>query len=251
MKYCYIFITLIIISCPVKASHADSLPEFFMVTEDWKPYNFVENGELKGISVEVLLLMLEKIGSEQGLQDISVYPWIRAYKTTIETPNTILFTTTRTKKRENLFKWVGPIFEIDFNVYALRENNIHINSLADLKKYKIGTLRGDATEDVLVKKAGMKVRDFEQVSSNIQNTRKLALGRIDLAVHSEDTMLSTCMEAQIGCDKFEAVYTLDTKRMYYAFHKNTPEKIIRIFQRAFDEIKKEGKLEEIFKKYGK
>jgi polar amino acid transport system substrate-binding protein len=85
-----------------------------------------------------------------------------------------------------------------------------------------------------------------------QNIRKLALGRIDLVPQTKDTTMHVCKKAGLNPDEFEQVFTLDTKKkLYYAFHKETPDSVITMFQKAFNDIKNEGKLAEIFKKYGK
>lgn len=234
---------------PLSASHADTVPKFMIMTEEWKPYNFQEKGTIKGISVDMLVLMLERTGSAQGRDDIQIYPWARAYKISREKPGTLLFTTARTAEREKIFKWVGPIFEIEFNIYALKSRHIRINSFEDLRKYKIGTLRADAMEELLINKTGMKVSDFDQGASNLINMKKLLAGRTDLIAQSKDTTIHTCKEAGLNPDEFEPVFILEKSSMYYAFHKETPDSVIIMFQTVFDEIKSEGKLAEIFKKY--
>jgi len=235
----------------IPAIYAGTVPQFTIMTEEWEPYNFQEDGVVKGISSDLLVLILERIGSSQGRKDIQVLPWARGYRDIQNIPDTLLFSTARTKERENMFKWVGPIFEIDFFIYALRSRNIKISSFEDLRKYKIGTLRCDVVEDMLIINTGMKISDFEQVSLNISNTKKLSLGRVDLIAQSEDTTIYTCMEAGIDPDEFEPVFTLGKANMYYAFHKETPDSVITMFQTAFDDIHNEGKLAEIYNNYVK
>lgn len=246
----YLFSLLFNLLC-VSIVDAANVPQFLIMTEEWEPYNFRKDGVVRGISADMLVLMLEKVGSTQGRSDIKIFPWIRAYKYIQKKPGTILFTTTRTKEREKRFKWVGPIIEIEFSIHALKSRNIKINSPEDLKKYKIGTLRGDVTEDLLIKKAGMKRSEFSQVSANISNTKKLLSNRVDLIAQNKDTLRAICKQIGTNPDKFEAVFTLDKKAMYYAFHKDTPDSVIKMFQTAFDEIKKKGKLDEILRQYGK
>jgi len=48
----------------------------------------------------------------------------------------MVFSTTRTESRENLFKWVGPIATATVGVIAKKDNYIKINSIDDLNKYK-------------------------------------------------------------------------------------------------------------------
>lgn len=235
----------------ISTSDAGNVPPLTIMTEEWNPYNFEKDGIVQGISTDILVLMLERIGSTQGRKDIKISTWIRAYKMLQQEPNTLLFTTVRTEEREHMFKWVGPIFETEMNIYALKTRKITIHSVEDLKKYKIGTLRGDVTEDLLIKKVGLKLTDFQQVASNVQNTQKLMAGRIDLMAHSKETMIATCQEAGFDIDAFEPVFLLEKTQAYYAFHQDTPDAVIALFQTAFDELKQEGKLVEIFHQYGK
>ena len=235
----------------VSVGYANPIPQLTIMTEEWEPYNFQQDGMVKGIATDILVLMLERVGSTQGRQDIQIYPWIRAYTMLQEEPGTLLFTTTRTDEREHLFQWVGPIFEIEFDIYALKNRQITIHTFEDLRGYKIGTLRGDVVEEMLIKKAGLTISDFQQVASNVQNIKKLHAGRIDLVPQSRDTTMVTCREAELNTDEFEAVFTLDKQGMYYAFHKETPDAVIALFQAAFDELKKEGKVAEIFHRYEK
>jgi len=233
------------------STYANDLPKFLMMAENWKPYNFEHNGIVKGISVDILALLLKKLGSTQSRNEIKIYPWIRAYTLVKKNNNAVLLSTTRTEQREKMFKWVGPIFNIEFNIYALKNQKIKISSFEDLKKYKIGTLRGDVTEDLLVKYAGLQISDFDRVSSNLANIKKLSANRVTLVAESRNTLMTTYKEAGLKYDDFESVFILDKKGIYYAFNNETPDEIITLFQKAFDDLKSEGIIAKIFHSYGK
>ncbi|MCP4163486.1 MAG: transporter substrate-binding domain-containing protein [Deltaproteobacteria bacterium] len=158
-RFSLIFITIFITFLSSNL-FSQSLPGFLIMTENWKPYNFQEDGVIKGVSTDMLVLMLKKIGSQQGRKDIKLYPWSRSYKLVQEKKNAVLYTTTRTPEREKMFKWVGPIFDMTFYIYALKSKKIKIKSYDDLKKYKIGVIREDVTEQLLVKKAGFALKDL-------------------------------------------------------------------------------------------
>lgn len=243
-------IIIILIFCLLSISaNAQEIPNFTIMTEDWAPYNFLEAGETRGISTDIMVLMLKKIGSSQTRSEIELLPWARAYEKLKKEPNTILFTTTRTKKRENMFKWVGPIFEIDFYLWALKSEKIQINSAAELVEYRIGTLRYDVLEDILIEETGMKVSDFDRVSRNLFNTKKLYAKRVDLIATSAKTIQQTSKELGLNPNLFEKVYSLGSKSMNFAFHKDTPDSIINLFETAFFDLKQEGEINKIFDKY--
>jgi len=52
-------------------------PKFEIVTESLPPYQFKENGHIKGIAVDLLAQMLQRAGSSQGTSDISMISWAR------------------------------------------------------------------------------------------------------------------------------------------------------------------------------
>ncbi len=220
-----------------------------IMTEEYAPYSFEKDGEVRGISADILVMLLEKTGSAQGRKDIQLKPWARAYKMTQEQANTVLFTVARTSARENEFKWVGPIFQNIFHVYALKDRRIKIAQIQDIKKYKMGTIRGDVFEDSLVKLADMKITDFQRAATNLQTIKQLRAGAIDLTVQSPDTLQKLCRENGFRFEEFEPVFVLEKIDLYYAFNKDTPTSLVKSLQGAFDALKKSGKVDEVFQKY--
>ncbi len=103
----------------------------------------------------------------------------------------------------------------------------------------------------MARKTGKKPSDFAQVTTNIQNTEKLFYGRIDLTVQSKSTLGYTCEEAGFTPNEVEAVFVLDKKSLYYAFHGDTSDAVIGLIQEAFDDLKNKGVVADIFRKYGK
>jgi len=75
-------------------------------TEEWAPYNFTEEGTIKGISTDIIRAACSAAKLDC---DTLMVPWARAYKTASHTPNTLVFTTARKLSREQEFLWVGPI----------------------------------------------------------------------------------------------------------------------------------------------
>lgn len=89
---------------------AVDIPNFKIMTENYPPFNMEnKDGKLVGIGVEVFTEMLKRVGSSQTKEDFELMPWSRAYNIVQTKKNSVLFTTSRTKEREELFKWVGPL----------------------------------------------------------------------------------------------------------------------------------------------
>jgi polar amino acid transport system substrate-binding protein len=87
------------------------------MTEDYPPSNYIENGVLKGVAVDVLKAVWKKINSKE--MHIQLYHWARGYQLALTKPNTMLFAMTRSPEREKLFKWVGPIYRGRYSLFTL------------------------------------------------------------------------------------------------------------------------------------
>jgi len=241
-------LTLIIsISIP-SVIFAQSVDDLTIMTENYPPFNFIKNDKLQGIAVDLLIKMLEKLNSKKTLSDLESMAWARAYQAVRMKAKTCLFSMVRSKKREHLFKWAGPIAPLTIAIIALKSKNIKIKSIDDLSKFQIGVVRDDIGEQLLIEK-GVKKSYLDRIHSQKLNIKKLRLGRIDICAYPEYSTLWQIKELGFDPDEFETVYVLSKDLLYYAFHKDTPDSLIQQFQNALDELKKDGTYQEILNKY--
>ncbi len=248
-----VFLAMIICSLSLllfqtSSQAADEFPEFKIMTETWFPYQFEKDDQAHGISVDILVFMLEKLGSKQKREDIVFYPWARGYQTTLQHKNTLLFSTTRTREREKLFKWVGPLFKNTTCLIARKDRKITINSSDDFRRFFFGTVRNDVGEQLLMRE-GVDPSQITRNTSSFNVIKMLQVGRLDFIAQSFIGFSSEALSIGLNPDDFECVYELNTDDICYAFHKETPDAVIEQFQKAFAELKKEGKIQEIFQKY--
>jgi polar amino acid transport system substrate-binding protein len=118
--------------------------ELMFVTENYPPFNYVENGTIKGIAVDLLTGVYRHTDTTSFSDRIWVYPWSKAFETTLSRNNTVLFATVRLPERENLFKWAGPLGSERKVIFANRERVFEITGPEDLNKYRIGVIKDDA-----------------------------------------------------------------------------------------------------------
>ncbi len=207
------------------------------MTEELPPYNFSQDNQVHGISADILLQLMEKNNIPTTRGDIQLLPWPRAYIMVQNKPGSILFSTARTPKRERLFKWVGPITDLTIGLIALKKNNIQLQSLEDVKKYRVGTIRDGAPEQ-LVLKAGIEEKDLDRIASPDSNIKKLQAGRIDLFAFSVPSTRYLMIKLGIDPDNYESVFTLKHADLYYAFHKDTDDQLIQALNTTLQELKK-------------
>jgi len=243
--------------CYREAPAAAGVDDLILMIESFPPFNFEENGELKGIAVELAEKMLRLAGSRLTRKDIRQMPWSRAYRDALETENTVLFLINRNPAREKLFKWVGPVapIPIKYVLIAKKERRIRITSPDDLKKYRIGVVFNDLSEQ-LAAEMGIEDENIDPVSSGEINLLKLNRNRIDLWNYEANVAKWLITHFGFKMEDYEVVYILKKELpTYFAFHRNTPDKIIQKFQRALDELRKtppgtmESELDKIVKKY--
>ena len=213
------------------------------MTPDYRPLNYLHNGKLQGPSIEILQLLQKKLNNKE---DITLLPWKRAYQNTQNTINTALFSTTRTIEREKLFKWVGPLAQKRFNIYALKSSNIIIDDFEQVKNYVVGVERSTINEQMLLSRG---ITNLSIINYPMQNLSMLLKKRIDLWSISSSTFHETLLEAHIDPHLLEVVYALRKAKLYIAFNKKTPDEIINKWQKAYDELYESGKVKEIFKKH--
>ncbi len=239
----------LLLLCLVSGSAAaESVDDIVFMTEQYPPYNFEEDNKLQGIAVDILTLMLQRVGAKQVREDIELLPWARGYKRVQSEPNTCLFSTTRTEEREHLFKWVGPIAPELVGLIARKERNIKIDSVEDIERHKIGTIRDDVAEQYLVN-AGISVDDMERVPETILNINKLNLGRIDLWAYGDNVAMWELKANGFDPADYELVHVLGRQVLYFAFHKGTSDSVIQKLQAALDALKANKEYEKILDRY--
>ncbi len=239
----------LLLICIVSGSAAaESVDDIVFMTEQYPPYNLEKDNKLQGIAVDMLALMLQRVGAKQAREDIKLLPWARGYKRVLSEPNTCLFSTTRTEEREHLFKWVGPIASGQVGLIARKDRNIKIDSVKDLERYKIGTIRDDVAELYLVD-TGISVDDMERVAETVLNIRKLNRGRIDLWAYGENVAMWEFKANGFNPADYESVHVLSRQNLYYAFHKDTSDSVIQKLQAALDTVKADGTYGQILDRY--
>lgn len=233
----------------VNMAMAAPLLQFKIMSEEWQPYNYQEQGVARGTAVDMLVRTLERAGSAQGRDDIHFYPWERAYEMAQRTSGVLLLSVTKTTERQPLFKWVGPIADNTIYLFALKSRHLALNSAADLKKYRIDTYIGAASEDVLVKRYAYRLDEMDRSNRQVSTVQKIMMGRGDLFPASHATLERMCAELQCRPDAFEPVFELARAQLYYALSKDTPDSVVTQLQNAFDGLKAEGVLAELAKTY--
>jgi polar amino acid transport system substrate-binding protein len=207
-------------------------------TEQFPPYNYLENGTLKGISVDLLGEITVKMGRRVTPDRVHLVPWTEGYQAALTGKNTVLFSTYRLPVREQSFRWAGPIYNDRYVLFARRDMANTLRSPEDLKRYRIGVITDDAAIPQLLD-VGV---DRSQLVSDTDVSRligKLTRGEIDLWCYPET--VGGYLSQQVTGDyySFKVVFTLQNIESYYAFSRDVPDSTVQSFQKALDALKTE------------
>lgn len=230
----YIIFSFFVMVSPVRSAQINELN---YLTEQYPPYNFEQDGVLQGIAVDLLQAVGKQSKSPIELPDIHLQPWPRAYRTTLIKPNTVLFSTTRTQLREHIFQWAGPISPTRIVVLAKRSRNIEISQAMSLAQYRIGVIRDDVGEQLLLE---LGVPRDSMVESSVPDTLadQLTKGRIDLWAYEENVAKWWIKKAGYATDEYEVVYVLREGELYFAFNLEVDSALILHFQNALNDLKR-------------
>ncbi len=218
-------------------SRADALGDLTFITENYAPFNYQKDGQVRGISVDLLLKIFDRAGTDRGVEDIEVMNWARGYKLAQNKLNTVLFSTTRTESREDLFKWVGPISPTKIAIIGKKGSGITIENSMDLNKHRIGAIRDDIGELLLLSRGVHKDRIYRTNSSKT-TAKMLIAGRIDLWAYESSVAFYNLKEHGADPDEFEVLHILEESELYFAVQKDTSDALVNKLQEALDDVRK-------------
>jgi polar amino acid transport system substrate-binding protein len=219
--------------------------ELILMSEDYPPYNYPDtNNKATGISVDIVKLIIKETGDKDN---ITILPWARSYHNIQTKKDQVLFVMTRTKTREKLFKWVGPVASNNWVIFAKKNFKDNITSLNDIKNnnYTIGTYKNDACE-IFLKNNGFK--NISSVPDDSLNVKKLLKNRIDLWIVGEYQGILKAKRFN-KASKIKKVFDVKKTQLYIAFSRTTPNSVINLWQQKLDEMKKDGRYQAIVDKY--
>lgn len=219
-----------------------------VVTEEWAPYNYSEDGVLKGFSVEVVQAIIERLNLKIS---IDVYPSMRTTLMLGSVPGTMMITMLRTPEREEKYKWIGPLGDGAIYFYKKKGSPLEIASLEDAKKVRLIGCRHAGLVFNILKSAGFT--NLDPTSTDGESVyKKLLLDRCDLGI--SDTPLGVkhiLKKLNLPADALvQTSVKLVGAPLYIACSTDIPDRDIALWQKTLDGLKASGVFAALQKKYG-
>jgi len=235
------------LSCTLAGSCWAAGQTMSIVTEEWAPYNYSEDGGLKGFSVEIVRAIAKQLDADI---DIQLLPSMRARASLEGNRRTMLITMLRTPERETKYKWIGPLGDSAIYFYKRKGDSHEVRTLEDAKKARSICSRFGGLTTARLQAAGFT--NIEAGASDGKAVYKmLILGRCDLAV-SDSPLGVVHLLKQIDYPLDAVVQTpvkLVSSPVYIACSKDISDAEIARWQAALDGLKASGAFQAILKKY--
>lgn len=215
--------------------------DLYITTENSPPFNMQQGQQIVGSATDKVRELMARAGIGYRIELLS---WLRAYTLAQHTPDTCVYSTTRTPERESLFKWVGPLSVNDWVFFGVAGHAFKLAGIEDARPLRIGTYNGDV-RDVYLRAHGYNV---EAVQNDISNPRKLLLNRIDLWASSSST--GSTMVAENGwTGRIVPLLTFNTVELYLACNPAVPDATIRLLNQTLQKMNRDGTSKSIDRKY--
>ncbi len=215
-----------------------------VITENWPPLSYLEDGEPRGMAVEIVEELLNRIRIPA---QIHVIPWNLGWELANAEPNVLLFSMIYTEERAQNFKMIGAIAEGATKLYARRGSGITLSSFEDAKHdYTISTYNQTYEEQLLKKQ---HFTNFISAENPVAAAKKLMSGEVDLWINVEPGTGPILREAGYASDDIETVLTVSEELFYIAFSGVTPDGTVTIWQKKLNAMKQDGTFEKIYDKW--
>lgn len=159
-----------------------------LVTEDYPPYGFVEDGKLTGIAVDLVEVLFERI--DQPIE-VTLLPWTRALKMTELGEADGIFTTFYSDERAQYLDYVKePLaYEAQYIYHLATTDMTFRDSITGLSGYRIGIVQDYYLGEAFEKAKSEGVLQVEENTDIETNIQKLLDKKIDIMIDHRNSTL--------------------------------------------------------------
>lgn len=221
-----------------------------VVTEAFPPFQFENaSGEVVGLNTQIVQLVLEHADLQA---QISIMPWARAYQTTLDHPNTLLYALAFTPERAHLFHYIGKLHQLNLSLYKLRERtDIQLTNLEQAKRYRIGVVNQDLRMLYLQKRGFRQGYHFQVATDDYLNLKKLFAGRIELI--PLDLMGVRYRSRVLGLDETKVEIALPlpelSAELYMAMSRKSDAALVNQLRDSFQHLNQSGLIDQLKNRY--
>jgi polar amino acid transport system substrate-binding protein len=214
------------------------------------PFGFEKDGKLAGLSVEMLLQLLDKSDFKNIDITFEHVPFARSFAQLENRQKTIALHFAKSAIRDKKFKWVGPYFEIKMGVVGLQRDTNEYPDFDSLKNNLIAVVNDTLLEDILLGR-GFPKDNMVIISSPVSGLKMLNAGRVQLFAHIP-SVLNYLMQQEFGANapKLEEKFVLQTGHFYFALSQDFDDEFVANLQQLLKSMLDNNEFAPLFTKYG-
>ena len=234
-----------------------------ILTEDYPPRNYQkDDGKVDGLSTRIVFAILRQLQSDNNSSgfkfgEIEVLPWKRAYEIAQNEPNVLIYSLNRTEPREDLFWWVGKIYETKsvFVTLDTKKDQLgDMNSLDKFKNVRNGVLRGGAAAEFLISNGFVDGKNIDSSTKYDIALQKLYGDRdVDTVYAPLDTVLMLCKRLGLDHKRITTLYCPPERAPEVSYiginKKHNSDELAKLLQKALDSVIASGEFEAIVKTF--
>lgn len=202
-----------------------------------------QQGAPSGMAVEVLEEAARRLGEPLVIEPM---PLARAFSQIRHRPDVLLLPPVRSPRRESQFLWIAPLLEEAFVLVSHRQHHPAPLSIKESPALTIGVMRGSYGESLIQPIASRRV---EQVAKEVNNARKLALGRIQGWAVAWNTARYTQQQAGLPLADLVRGETLRRTAIYLAAYPDFSPKEAARWRKTILAMQRDGSLARIIQQY--
>ncbi len=232
--------TFAVLAAALPASDNARAADIHLVTENYPPFNFMEDGKIVGVGADQVREIMQREGIEFSLE---MMPWPRAYWLAENRKNHCVFTTAMTPARAGSFSWISPLGGAELLLVKKAGTQVP-SSITDIaQNSSVGTQRSDYSEYVLQNNGFSNIDYFDDIGAII---RQLTQERLDLAAISS-MMFHTLIEQGVDVELVHGFGDIIGNGI--ACHPDTDQALLGKMQNGLNKIIADGFQLKTLKKY--
>jgi len=222
-----------------------------LVTLQYPPYEYEEDGEIKGIAVEIIREGFSRLGYDVS---ITLYPWTRALNMVKNGDADGIFTAYKTDERLEFADYSNEVLiQQSVSLFVIQGSNIKFDGdLDNVRKYSFGVVRDVSYGEKFDTMFKNNEFAYEETNTGESNLQKLINGRFDILISNTFGALSIIKKEHISDQVIELKPVVESVPSYIAFSK---KRNLTDLRDEFDEIlivmKNDGTIDRIIDAYTK
>lgn len=247
------------IICIILISLLSSLyaKNFFFVTLEAPPAEYLENNKATGVNVDIVTEALKRLGHKVT---IGFVPWKRALRMVEFGQADGIIDAAYNEDRARYIHYPEEEIYIEkWYCFKKKSSKVTLNEdFSNAKDIKLGVARGFIYGGEIQKVIDKGMFKFLDVGhNNVSNVKKLLAGRFDMFIGVNATIFVYAQKTG-DLDKIEIVkktgtdenYLLNSTKTYLGFSKKTVSKeLVEKFSKSITQMKNDGTIKSIRKKY--